>query len=126
LDYLFGDSPVAAPPSVFYFGLSTVDANVNGVYTEPSLANYSRVAYLNNNSYWNSSTANSGNPVYNLSTITFPTSTSSWGTIKSIFMADASSGGNIVWYQQLTTPLYIQPNMPITWPSTTGFVISML
>lgn len=124
LDYFFNNNPDASPPSTLYFGLSSTVANLDGTYIEPSGGSYARVAYTNSGSYWSASS--SGSSLHNKSNITFPTSTAAWGTMLSIFTADASSGGNILWYQNFSSPLYIQSGMPVIISSTTGFVVSAI
>jgi hypothetical protein len=39
--------------------------------------------------------------------IAFPTPTASWGTVQSLFVADAASGGNVLAMADLTTPLAV-------------------
>ena len=124
LNYFFNNSPVTSPPGNFYFGLSSIAANIDGIYTEPSGNNYSRVAYANSGSYWSASS--SGSSLHNLSPITFPTTTGAWGTMLSIFAADAYSGGNILWYQNFSAPLYVQSGMSIALPAITGFPVSLV
>ena len=40
----------------------------------------------------------------NSAAIEFPTATESWGTAVSWGLCDAESGGNLVWYGDITTP----------------------
>ena len=124
LNYFFNNSPDASPPNTLYFGLSSVIADINGVYTEPIGNGYARVAYTNSGSYWSASS--SGSSIHNTSSVTFPTSSGAWGTMLSFFISDASSGGNVLWSQNFSSPIYVQSNMPIVLPDTTGIVISLI
>lgn len=43
----------------------------------------------------------------NSSTVTFPTASAGWGTIRFVAVMDASSTGNVLWYAQLTSDVTI-------------------
>lgn len=43
----------------------------------------------------------------NSGTITFPTASAGWGTIRFVAVMDASSSGNVLWYAQLTSDVTI-------------------
>lgn len=43
----------------------------------------------------------------NSGTITFPTASAGWGTIRFAAVMDASSSGNVLWYAQLTSDVTI-------------------
>ena len=43
----------------------------------------------------------------NSGTITFPTASAGWGTIRFVAVMDASSTGNVLWYAQLTSDVTI-------------------
>ena len=44
-----------------------------------------------------------GGATQNTSAITFPTATADWGMVSGVFVADASSGGNVLLHGTLTT-----------------------
>jgi hypothetical protein len=100
LDYNFGGTSYSVPSS-FYFCLSTTTINIDGSgATEPSGGAYARVALTNNKTNW----GNASNAVLTNSTaVQFAESTSSWGTITYVFLSDASSAGN-VWYYDALSP----------------------
>lgn len=101
LDNLFGGTSMPTTGTL-YVGLSTTALNTNGTgYTEPSGAGYARVSVTNSKQNFNQA---SNGTVTNQQTITFPESQASWGTIQYVFIADASSGGNVLYYDALTTP----------------------
>ena len=93
------------PPANYYLGLSTTTVSSSGSNsTEPTGGKgYARVEIANNKS--NFTYFSSGCIILSASA-TFPESTSSWGTVTDIFLADTSGSGtgNIWFYQALTTP----------------------
>ncbi len=99
LDYNFGGSSYT-PPATYYFGLSTTTISIDGTgATEPSGGAYARVSLTNNKTNWgNASNAS----LTNSTAVQFPESTSSWGTITYVLMSDASSAGNIWWFDALS------------------------
>lgn len=92
---------VALPAvATLYVGLSTLAANKAGTVAEPA-AGYARVASTNN--LTNFPAAASG-AKSNATAVTFPTPTGAWGTILSVFIADAATAGNILMVADLATP----------------------
>lgn len=101
LDNLFGGTSMPTTGTL-YIGLQTTALNSNGTgYTEPSGAGYQRVSVTNSKSNF---TQASNGTVSNTQTITFPESQQSWGTIQYVFISDSQSGGNVLYYDALTTP----------------------
>jgi hypothetical protein len=100
LDLFFGSS-IYTPPANLYLGLSLISANKAGGVIEPSGGSYARVPVVN--SPTNFPTASAGTKS-NAGTITFPGPTADWGTIVSVFIADAAAGGNVLAMADLTTP----------------------
>jgi hypothetical protein len=56
----------------------------------------------------------------NSGTITFPTASAGWGTIRFVAVMDASSAGNVLWHAQLTSDVTI--NSGNTFQFNTGSV----
>lgn len=99
LDHAFGGSDYSRPATV-YIGLSTTTiSDAGGNITEPSGNGYARKAVTNNST--NFPAASSGAKSNGVA-ITFDTPTGSWGTVTDFFIADASSGGNILAYGALS------------------------
>lgn len=99
LDRNFGGTAYT-PPSTMYFGLSTTAIQIDGTgATEPVGGNYSRVSLVNDKTNWG--VASNGS-LTNLVAVTFPESSASWGTITHVFISDASSGGNIWFFDALS------------------------
>jgi hypothetical protein len=100
LDLLFGATSYA-PPGTVYLGLSLNASNKGGNVTEPSGGGYARVALANNPTTF---PAASGGTKSNSTAAAFPAPTANWGTVQSLFIADAPSGGNVLAMADLATP----------------------
>jgi hypothetical protein len=100
LDMVFG-SAAYSPPATLYLGLSLSSASKNGSTSEPSSGGYARVALTNNATNF---PAAIGGTKSNAAQATFPAPTADWGTVQSLFVADAPSGGNVLAMADLTAP----------------------
>jgi len=117
LDKNFGASAYSEP-STYYFGLSTTTISISGTgATEPSGGSYARVSFTNNKTNW--STASNA-ALTNNTAITFPESTASWGTITHAGIWDASSSGNIWWFDALS------PSRAVASSTTVLFAVSSI
>lgn len=101
-------------PSVWAALYTTAPTDAGGG-TEVSGGSYVRVPVADaSNSVWGTA-ANGGitnNGTYNATSaglsssgsgiITFPKATASWGTVTAVALVDASTGGNVLWYGELT------------------------
>jgi hypothetical protein len=104
--YFFG-SVAYSVPSTYYVGLwtsSLSDASTGSSAGEPSGNSYARVSVTNNSS--NFDAASSG-ATANTNLITFPMATGSWGTVTYVGICDASTGGNLIAYAELGTPISV-------------------
>lgn len=81
----------ATAPSGIWVGLSMLRGYRYGNTAEPSGGGYARVATTA--ATWAPS---SGGATSNTSTINFPMPTAAWGSIRTLFLADAASGGNVI------------------------------
>jgi hypothetical protein len=98
------------PPATWYVGLSTAPALRSGATTyEVSGGGYARVAVTNNAT--NFPNAYNGRKS-NGTAITFPTPSGSWGTVASMFIADAPTGGNVWRVADLAIPWSITTGIP--------------
>lgn len=85
LDFIFG----SGSPTSFDLGLSTDTLDDTGVTGEPSGGGYARVTITNNVTNFPAATTAAGvTSKSNGASFTFPTATSSWGTIKHWFLYD--------------------------------------
>jgi len=105
LDYNFGKT-AHTPPTTYYVGLSTTTINIGGTgATEPVGGAYARVAVTNNKTNFTVAALGS---LKNDVSISFVESTSAWGTITYVFLADALTAGNIYFYEALSAPKTVQ------------------
>jgi len=105
LDHAFGATSFT-PASTMYFGLSTTSISANGTgATEPSVGAYARASAANNKTTWGA--AGSGS-LTNLISISFIESTASWGTITHVFISDALTSGNMMYYSTLSPSRVVQ------------------
>lgn len=115
-------------PATVYVGLFTATPSDTGGGTEVSGNAYARVAVTSSLANWAgtqaaaSTTASTGTSgtTSNNNTISFPTPTpSGWGTVTSVGLFDASSGGNLLLWGALTTSKTINPGDTVTFPAGT-------
>ena len=105
LDQSFGNVSWSVPATL-YFGLSTTAINDDGTgATEPAVGSYARTSAANNKTTWGSAASAA---LSNLIEIQFIESTASWGTITYVFIADALSGGNILYFDALSPSRSVQ------------------
>lgn len=97
LDEVFGATAFSAPATL-YIGLSTTTiTNAGGNITEPSGNGYARKSVTNDTNNWNTAiTESSKGKKTNKVAFEFAKATGSWGTITDWFIADASTGGNVL------------------------------
>ena len=104
LDHVFGAAAYTAPATL-YIGFSTTTiTDAGGNITEPSGNNYSRIAVTNNATNF---PAASGGAKSNGVAFTSATASGSWGTLTDVFISDASSGGNVLAHDVMTTALAV-------------------
>lgn len=104
LDHIFGAAAWTAPATL-HIGLSTTEIADDGTgITEPVGMGYARVSVANDGVTWDLS---SGGMKQNDIALTFPQATGDWGTILEAFVADAASGGNILWTGGLKTTRFV-------------------
>jgi len=96
LNWLFTTNS-ATRPTAWYVALYTVAPTDTGGGTEVSGGSYARQSATFTVSGTGPTTAS------NSASIEFPTATASWGTVVAASIYDASSGGNMIAYANLTT-----------------------
>ena len=95
LEHVFGGNAYTAP-STLYVALYTSAPSDTGGGTEVSGGGYVRKTATFNVSGTNPTTAS------NAGAIEYPTATANYGTVTSVGIFDASSGGNLLAYANLT------------------------
>ena len=93
LEWLFTASAVTRPTS-WYLALYTVAPDDTGGGTECSGTGYARQSFT---------MSVSGNTASNTANVEFPTAGGSWGTITSVGVFTASTGGTLIAYGNLAT-----------------------
>lgn len=121
MNNLFG-SISFTPPANYYVGLSTSTIGASGSdATEPTSGSYYRVAVSNDKTKFSYLVSGS---LVNKTDIAFPESNASWGIITDVGFWDASSGGNMWFYQALPNSRTIDAYTQLTF-SASAIVISM-
>ena len=111
-------------PGQLWFGLALalVTATTTGTtVVEPTVGSYARVNYDNNKTTWSVSSANS---LYNAIAIDFVKSTAAQGIALSLFIANAVTAGDILWYQTLSPSIVIQNSTVVSFEPNT-IIITM-
>lgn len=101
------------PLSSCYLALSSTTPNQDGSnFTEPSsTAGYARaVVGLSNQSATQVMSAPTNGTTQNKEIIFFPEASSSWGTLTHFGLYSAASGGNLILYGALSSPITVAAN----------------
>lgn len=114
LDHILKTAAFTQPTNL-YVGLSTTAPADDGTnITEPSGNAYARV----NHNAWNAATLATPSVATNNGAIAFPTPTGAWGNCTHFFVADASSGGNIIGSAVLDSARNIQTDQDVEFADT--------
>jgi hypothetical protein len=107
INAVFRNTSFPAPTANVYVALYTVAPTDSSAGTEVSGGSYSRVAVTTTGGW----TDPAGTGITsNISLITFPTATASWGTIVAVGIFDTISGGNLLAYQNMSYPKTVLNN----------------
>lgn len=112
LDHVLG-AATYTPPATVYIALFTAAPTDAGGGTEVSGGSYARVSVTNNDTNW---PAASGGIKNNGTEITFPTASANWGTIVAMGIFDAASGGNLLFWGDLSQSVVIDTSDTFTFP----------
>ncbi len=120
---LLGSQAYSVPGTV-YLALYTSAPSAGGGGTEVSGGGYARVSVVNNNTNWPDV---SGAATKTLGVAqSFPIATGNWGTVTHVGIFDASSGGNLLMFGTLDTPVAVTTNDTFTFPlGTAGLEITL-
>jgi hypothetical protein len=105
------------PPATVYVALFTAAPGEAGGGTEVSGGGYSRVAVANDTTNWPTTTSGQKS---NANAITFPQATANWGTIVAWGLFDAATGGNLLYYGD------VSPNKAVNSGDTAQFAAGAL
>jgi hypothetical protein len=111
MDQMFGNVAFTVPATL-YMGLTTNTITAPSFLTSepPSGYGYARVAITNDKSNFSNAVAGA---ITNNLTLTFPEATTSWGTILSIGLWDALTGGNLWWFEALPVAKTVQASTTV-------------
>lgn len=106
---LFGTQTSPGLPAAYYLGLSSTEPQRNGEgVTEPNTIHaYSRIQITN----WSTPT---DGVVSNTGPVSFAKSTDDWGDIGYFFLADAATGGNICYADELDSVRHVDEGTVLT------------
>lgn len=119
IDQLFRGTAYSFPATL-YIGLFTVEPTAAGGGTEVTGGSYARVAVTASLANWagtqgaGTTAVSSGTSgeTSNNAAITFPAPTAAWGSITSLGIFDAATGGDLIIYANLTTPKTVNSGDP--------------
>jgi hypothetical protein len=98
------------PPATIYVALYTVAPGVGGGGTEVIGGSYGRQTAT--------FTVPVNGQLSNTGDILFPVASATWGTVVSFALLDASSGGNMLYFGNLSTPRLVLTSDQIRFPSS--------
>jgi hypothetical protein len=103
-------------PANVYIALYTSDPTDANTGTEVSSASYARQSIT--------FSAPVSGSCSNDSAVTFPTPTENWGTVSHMGLFDAPTGGNLLFYGSLASPIEVALGMRIRFP-TSSLIVSL-
>jgi hypothetical protein len=110
LDSVFGGVALSMPGQWFVALSTSTPTEAGANFSEPSSGAYARVAVTNN--LTNFPSAVNGSKT-NGTAITFPESTTSWGTITYIGFFNLASGGSLYYYEALPVSKAVAANTTV-------------
>ena len=114
INHVFRGTPYSAP-STIYVGLSSTSCSDSSAGTEISGGSYARVGVATGTGTWAATNGTNGT-TSNVSTLTFATPSAGWGTVTSVVLYDASTGGNGLTCSALTVPKTINNGDDVKFP----------
>lgn len=124
LDHVLGGTTYT-PPATVYFALSTAafDPSATGsAMSEATGTAYARQAQTNNTTNFPNATGSNPAVKSTGTTVDWGTAGSSWGTIQSVYILDASSAGNVLYGGDLPAPSPVGSGSGFAVPSGQGTV----
>lgn len=97
------------PPAIVYVALFTTSPTPSGGGTEVAVGSYGRQPCTFN--------APTNGAASNVSDVNFPIASVDWGIITSFGLCDTSSGGNILYYGNLSAPRTVLTNDQVRFPA---------
>lgn len=104
-DHVLGSQSYSAPATV-YIELYTAAPSASGGGTAVSGGSYARKSVTNNNTNWPDTVSGTGEKFLGVEQA-FTAASADWGIVVAWGLFDASSGGNLLHFGTLTTPITI-------------------
>lgn len=98
LNYITGKTAIPSLPTTYLALFTAVGTDAGTGFTEVSGGAYARVALAGD---WNAASGSAPSTIANGSTITFATPSANWGTVIAFGIYDASSAGNLLFWDYL-------------------------
>lgn len=99
---------MTSAPATWYIGLYTVAPADDGTGgTEVTGGSYARKSVTNNSTEFPNATGANPSTKSNANAITFAAATASWGTVVAWGVLDQSSGGNLLYFGAMQTPIVV-------------------
>lgn len=114
INHVFRGTAYTAPATI-YVGLSSTSCSDSSPGTEITGGSYARVGIASGAGTWAATNGTNGT-TSNVSTVTFATPSAGWGTVTSVVLYDASSGGNGLTCSALTVPKTINNGDDVKFP----------
>lgn len=115
INHLFRGTSYTAP-GTWYVGLLTASCSDSAAGTEVSGGSYARVGVASGTGTWAATSSGNGT-TNNVSAINFATPSAGWGTVTHFGLYDASSAGNLLVCQALTTSKTINSGDTVSFPA---------
>jgi hypothetical protein len=116
IGHLFRGTAYTAP-GTWYVSLHTAACSDSATGTEVTGGSYARVGVASGTGTWAAVSAGNGT-TSNVSVITFPTPSAGWGTVTHFALWDATTAGNQLICQALTTSKTINSGDTVTFPAS--------
>lgn len=116
INHLFRGTAYTAP-ATWYVGLLTAACSDSSAGTEVSGGAYARVGVASGTGNWAATSAGNGT-TSNVNAINFATPSAGWGTVTHFGLYDASSAGNLLVCQALTTSKTINSGDTVSFPAS--------
>lgn len=109
---VLGAVPYNAPGTLYVSLSSTIPVQNGTNFTEPTDSTYARVGVANNTTNWvtPATLPSQGYQLQNASSIAFNQVGTNWGTILSVGLFDASTGGHLLYYTNLSVRAILTKN----------------
>lgn len=109
LDHGLGGAPYVPPATVWLcLSMTAFDSGATGAaVNEVAAGDYARVELPNDATTWTAATLAEPSEKHNLNDFVWPAASSEWGTPNSAYLADALTGGNLLYGADITNPQLI-------------------